>query len=76
MDTPLIQQWKSVPSRHLPQQQEVLPVPLFQWMLEQARDIRKPNPTGQAVAAAILLRAALSCLRHQHMLRASIDIDA
>eukprot|EP00971_Amphidinium_carterae_P243872 4842989-Amphidinium_carterae.1 len=75
METPLIQQWRTAPSGHLPQQQEVLPIALFQWLCGQAEGIRNPQPSGQAVASAIILRALLSCLRHQHMLRATLEIE-
>eukprot|EP00971_Amphidinium_carterae_P050444 993488-Amphidinium_carterae.1 len=45
-------------------------------MSRQAEGIHTQPPTGQAVAAAVLLRALLSCLRHRHMLRASIEVEA
>eukprot|EP00971_Amphidinium_carterae_P203924 4046836-Amphidinium_carterae.1 len=48
--------------------EEVLPIAVFQWLLTQAQGIRYSQPTGQAVAAAILVRAVLSCLRHQLMI--------
>eukprot|EP00971_Amphidinium_carterae_P117793 2333271-Amphidinium_carterae.1 len=70
LSSPLLAGWVQLPPGHVVRQKASMPLPMLGYLVEAAARLSLDHILSEPLVAAILVRALMSALRHQHMLRA------